>query len=197
MKHDQELTWNDLGHFGVAQYLTMHALTFRTQVLRDSHLTLPKHTFYVDFLYSYQPLPWVHRLRYLNIPLYHYFIGREGQSVQTDVMISRVDQLIHVNKLMLEAMPDAHEVIEGLYRYMIHYYSINSLITSVFLILSKKDENYEKKAALWDYMKKTKPVIARDVKKKLTSRAINLPGKWGRFIVRQGYTITRGIIGFN
>ena len=39
------------------------------------------------------------------LPFYHYFIGREGQSVQTDVMIKRVDQLRLVNRLMTEATP--------------------------------------------------------------------------------------------
>lgn len=47
------------------------------------------------------------RIQYLDVPFYHYFIGREGQSVQTDVMIKRVDQLRLVNRLMTEATPNA------------------------------------------------------------------------------------------
>ena len=91
MEAGRVLGWDDLGKFGLAQYIIMHALTFRTQVVRDSGLKLPEHTFYVDFYYSYQPFPWVKRIQYLDVPFYHYFIGREGQSVQTDVMIKRVE----------------------------------------------------------------------------------------------------------
>ena len=56
---------------------------------------------------------------YLDVPFYHYFIGREGQSVQTDVMIRRVNQLQLVNRCMLAATPERGTVPDGLYRYMI------------------------------------------------------------------------------
>jgi len=49
METGRMLGWDDLGKFGLAQYIIMHALTFRTQVVRDSGLQLPEHTFYVDF----------------------------------------------------------------------------------------------------------------------------------------------------
>ena len=75
MEAGRVLGWDDLGKFGLAQYIIMHALTFRTQVVRDSGLKLPEHTFYVDFYYSYQPFPWVKRIQYLDVPFYHYFIG--------------------------------------------------------------------------------------------------------------------------
>ena len=59
MKAGERLTWNDLGHFGLAEYILMHALTYRTAVVRESGMQLPEHTFYVDFIYAYQPFPWV------------------------------------------------------------------------------------------------------------------------------------------
>lgn len=59
----------------------MHALIFKTEVLRKSGVELPKHTFYVDNIFAYQPLPFVENIFYLDVDLYHYFIGREDQSV--------------------------------------------------------------------------------------------------------------------
>lgn len=56
--------WNEIGHFRPSQYLIMHALMFRTQVLRESGVKLPEHTFYVDNLFSYQPLPYAKTLYY-------------------------------------------------------------------------------------------------------------------------------------
>lgn len=197
MPSGRVISWDDLGHFGIAQYIIMHALTFRTEVVRQSGLKLPEHTFYVDFYYSYQPFPWVSRIEYLDVPFYHYFIGREGQSVQTDVMIRRVDQLVLVNHLMTEATPEKDTVPAGLYRYMIHFLAIESSITSAFLILSKKDENYAKKDELWKDIDNYSPTIGHDVRNKLVSRALNLPGSVGRFIIRRGYTVAEKIIGFN
>ena len=197
MDANRRLSWDDLRHFGIAQYMIMHALTFRTAVVRESGMILPEHTFYVDFIYSYQPFPWVRRLMYLDTPFYHYFIGREGQSVQTDVMIRRVRQLQLVNHLMLEATPERGTVPDGLYRYMIHFLSINSVVTSVFLILSRDRKNYRQKDRLWHDIDVTSPQIGHDVRHKLVSRAINLHGRTGRFIIRHGYNIAEHVVGFN
>ncbi len=197
MDPDVVLHWDDLGHFGLGQYLIMHSITFRTEVLRRSKLRLPEHTFYVDFIYSYEPFPYVKTLMYLDTPLYHYFIGRDGQSVQTDVMIRRIDQLLRVNHAMAEATPEPGMVPLGLYRYMIHFLSINSVVTSVFLILSRRPVNYEAKDALWDDIDEMSPKIGHDVRHKVASRAINLPGSTGRFIIRCGYRVAERIVGFN
>lgn len=197
MEPNTILGWDDLGRFGIAQYLIMHSITFRTQVLRQARLRLPEHTFYVDFIYSYQPFPYVKTMMYLDTPLYHYFIGRDGQSVQTDVMISRIDQLLRVNHAMAQATPEKGTIPAGLYRYMIHFLSINSVVTSVFLILSRKPVNYAAKDELWNDMDAMSPAIGRDVRRKIASRAINLPGSTGRFIIRCGYWLAERVVGFN
>ncbi|WEV75240.1 glycosyltransferase family 2 protein [Bifidobacterium sp. ESL0800] len=197
MAADKRLVWDDLKHFGIAQYMIMHALIFRSDVLRQAQTQLPEHTFYVDFIYAYQPFPWVRTLMYVSTPLYHYFIGRDGQSVQTDVMIRRVDQLVRVNRAMVAATPERKNVPDGLYRYMIHFLSIESVVASVFLILSRQPANYQIKRELWDNQRAVSPQIARDVRRQLPSRAINLPGSLGRWIIRMGYRISERIIGFN
>lgn len=197
MKAGETLGWDDLGRFGIAEYILMHALIFRTEVVRASGMQLPEHTFYVDFIYSYAPFPWVKTMLYLDTPFYHYFIGRDGQSVQTDVMVRRVDQLLLVNHRMVEATPEPGTVPEGLYRYMIHFLAIESSVTSVFLILSGKPENYERRDRLWTDIEEHSPAIARDVRRKLISRALRLRGPVGRRLIRNGYRVAEHFIGFN
>lgn len=197
MKAGERLAWNDLGHFGLAEYILMHALTYRTAVVRESGMQLPEHTFYVDFIYAYQPFPWVKTMKYLDTPFYHYFIGRDGQSVQTDVMIRRVDQLRLVNQCMVRATPERDTVPDGLYRYMIHFLAIESSVASVFMILSRDPENYEKKKDMWDDIKAYSPTIYKDVRKKAMSRALNLRGSIGRFVIRKGYFMAEHVVGFN
>ena len=58
----------------------MHSVMYRTQVLRDCGMVLPKHTFYVDNIFVYQPLPFVKSMYYMDLDLYRYFIGRADQS---------------------------------------------------------------------------------------------------------------------
>lgn len=38
------------------------------------------------------------------LEFYHYFIGREDQSVNETIMIGRIDQQIRVNKIMIDFM---------------------------------------------------------------------------------------------
>ena len=197
MKAGERLAWNDLGHFGLAEYILMHARTYRTAVVRESGMQLPEHTFYVDFIYAYQPFPWVKTMKYLDTPFYHYFIGRDGQSVQTDVMIRRVDQLRLVNQCMVRATPERGTVPDGLYRYMIHFLAIESSVASVFMILSRDPENYEKKKDMWDDIKAYSPTIYKDVREKAMSRALNLRGSIGRFVIRKGYFVAEHVVGFN
>ena len=80
--------WNEARHFRKGQYILMHSVIYRTQLLRECGLELPKHTFYVDNLFVYVPLPHVKNMFYLNVDFYRYFIGREDQSVNEKVMIT-------------------------------------------------------------------------------------------------------------
>ena len=94
--------WEDAKHFRKGKYILMHSVIYRTKLLLDCGLELPRHTFYVDNLFVYEPLPFVKNMYYLNVDFYRYFIGRSDQSVNEKVMISRIDQQIKVNKIMLD-----------------------------------------------------------------------------------------------
>ena len=102
LPQNEIFTWEQIGHFKKGQYILMHSVIYRTQMLRDCELELPKHTFYVDNIFVYQPLPAVKTIYYLDVDFYHYFIGRDDQSVNEKVMIKRVDQQLRVNKLMID-----------------------------------------------------------------------------------------------
>ena len=87
-------TWDDIMYFRQSQNILMHSTIYRTKLLKDCGLKLPKHTFYVDNIFVYQPLPFIKTLYYMDVNLYRYFIGRSDQSVNEKVMISRIDQQI-------------------------------------------------------------------------------------------------------
>ena len=95
-------SWTHVGHFRPDQNLLMHSVMYRTQVLRDCGMVLPKHTFYVDNIFVYQPLPFVKSMYYMDLDLYRYFIGRADQSVNESVMVKRVDQQLRVTRHMID-----------------------------------------------------------------------------------------------
>ena len=53
-------------------------------------MRLPEHCFYVDNLYSFEPLIHVDSLVYINKDLYLYTIGRERQSISNKVIMTGV-----------------------------------------------------------------------------------------------------------
>ena len=58
-----------------------------------------------------------------------YYIGREDQSVNENVMISRIDQQIKVNKLMIDYLTEKKQTLtkqKRLYQYMRNYLEIIS-----------------------------------------------------------------------
>ena len=88
--------WTHVGHFRPDQNILMHSVMYRTEVLRKCGMVLPKHTFYVDNIFVYQPLPYVKSMYYMDLDLYRYFIGRADQSVNESIMVKRVDQQLRV-----------------------------------------------------------------------------------------------------
>ncbi|MBQ2014923.1 MAG: glycosyltransferase, partial [Peptococcaceae bacterium] len=134
-------TWEQIGKFKKGQYILMHSVIYRTQMLRDCELQLPKHTFYVDNIFVYHPLPAVKNIYYLDVDFYHYFIGRDDQSVNEKVMIKRIDQQLRVNKLMIDYydLSDKNMVTsKKLRQYMYNYLEIMMCVSSIMLILSKE-----------------------------------------------------------
>ena len=95
--------WDEMGRFRPDQNLLMHSLCYRTDVLRDEGLPMPAHTFYVDNIYAYVPLPRCRTMYYADIDLYRYFIGREGQSVNEATMVKRLDQQFRVTRIMMNS----------------------------------------------------------------------------------------------
>ena len=102
-------------------------------MLRDSGLELPKHTFYVDNIFVYVPLPFVKTLHYLPVNLYRYFIGREDQSVNETVMIGRLDQQMRITNIMVDAYVLPDEIpSKRLARYMEGYLALIISASSMF-----------------------------------------------------------------
>jgi len=188
--------WNDVGKFKIDQYILMHSAIYRTQVLRDCALHLPKHTFYVDNIFVFEPLPYVKKMYYVNVNFYRYFIGRADQSVNEDIMISRIDQQIGVTKRMIDTYLANKVDNVKCDMYMIQYLRIMMEVSSIFLIISGTKENLAKKKELWNYAKKDKKLY-KELRYSLLGYSVNLPGALGRKISKYGYKVMNKLIGFN
>ena len=190
-------TWEDCHHFTKGHYILMHSVIFRTKLLKECGIRLPEHTFYVDNIYVFEPLPHVKNMYYLDVNFYRYYIGREDQSVNEEVMISRIDQQIRVNKLMIDYFVDAKLPSGKLRYYMIRYLEIMMVISSILAIRSGTEENMAKKKELWQYARKKNLRMYLRLRFGFLGQGMNLPGKGGRKVSEAGYKISQKFFGFN
>lgn len=150
--HYEITDWNGIRKkFRYSQFLMMHSVIHKTEILKEAKVELPEHTFYVDNLYIYQTLPLAKTIYYLPLVLYHYFIGRADQSVQIKNVIARYEQQIRVMRLMLEAYSyeDIEKMPKKLKQYMKHFVTIIMLITQMFTTGELSQARKDALKSLW------------------------------------------------
>ncbi len=184
-------------HFNKWQYVLMHSVIYRTQLLKDCGLELPKHTFYVDNIFLFEPMIHVKKLMYINADLYHYYIGREGQSVNEQTMIKRIDQQITVNKTLIDFFSKNKPENRQLYKFLRQYLDMMMCVASVMCIVSKDKELFAKKKALWKYLKDTDKKLYHELRRTIFGIGMNLPTAFGRWISTTGYHLMQKLFGFN
>ena len=196
---DQEriMSWHDMKRNIKGFTILMHSVTYRTQMLRDCHLELPKHTFYVDNLFVYEPLPFVKTIYYLNVDFYRYYIGRDGQSVSEKNMIKRIDQQLYVNKRMVDAYDLWAIEEEHLREYMLSYLETITVVSTCIAYVSNDPVNLKKAKDLWKYIKNKDPKTYRHLRWGVLGHAMNLPGRFGRHLSVRAYKISQKFMGFN
>jgi glycosyltransferase involved in cell wall biosynthesis len=197
LPNEEVFTWDEVGHFNMAQYFLMHSVIYRTKLLRECGLKLPEHTFYVDNIFVFNPLPYVRNMYYIDTNFYRYYIGRADQSVHESVMIQRIDQQILVNKLMIDYLTSTKVANKKTYRYMVKYLDIITTVSSIMLIRAKTKEALEKKKELWAYLKKKDRKLYNRLRHGLMGQTMNLPGKGGRKISTGLYKIAQKFVQFN
>lgn len=197
---DRMFTWDEVRHFHKGQYILMHSVIFRTKLLKECGLKLPEHTFYVDNLFVFEPLPYVKTMYYLDVNFYRYYIGREGQSVNEQIMISRIDQQICVNKMMLDYLVQKKTEIykqRKMRIYMVNYLEIITVISSILLIRADTEESLAKKKELWDTIRQKDILLYVRLRYGIMGNSMNLPGKGGRKISVEGYKLCQRFFKFN
>ncbi|MDO5044471.1 MAG: glycosyltransferase family 2 protein [Coriobacteriia bacterium] len=195
---EQITDWDHISGFRINETLLMHALCYRMEVLRESKLSLPKHTFYVDNIFAYVPLPYVKSLYYINTDLYRYFIGREDQSVNEKVMIGRIDQQLRVTRIMTEAY-HIYDDIDSKYlvKYMENYLSLMYAISSIFSKMSEDPDADNNLEILWKFLKNFDKKMYNKMKHSLVGFGTNLPGPLGTKMSLGFYRIAQKIFKFN
>jgi glycosyltransferase involved in cell wall biosynthesis len=199
LKENEILTWETSKiKFRKYQYVLMHSIIYRTKLLKETRLLLPKHTFYVDNIFAFVPMMNVKTLMYLNVDLYRYYIGREGQSVNEQTMVKRIDQQIFINKELINYFSKKRDELNPqLYKFLLQYMDMMMCVSSVICLVGNTKETLDKKRNLWAYLKKKDAQLYKKLRHTLLGVTMNLPGSFGRSCSKMGYHIVQKLFGFN
>lgn len=192
------ITWDSMRHFRIDQLMLMHSLFYRTNLLRECGLKLPEHTFYVDNLVAYLPLPNVKSLVYQDCSPYHYLIGRPGQSVNTQVMIKQIDQQLKVTRMMIEEFDLFKDIeCEKLRRYMLFYLSMMIAITVTHIYIANNEELSCKADELWDFIKQKDEKLYTVLHKSFLNSCIRFGQKISPRLISLGLNLIKRIYKFS
>ncbi len=196
------ITWDQVGLFRKGSYILMHSVIYRTGLLKECEMRLPEHCFYVDNIFVFRPLPFVQTLYYMNVNLYCYYIGRQDQSVNEKVMISRLDQQIKVSKIMIAyyTMPIVQEKMKGhrsLRAYMYNYLEIMMTISSILAMISYTKEHVKMKDDLWAYLKRCDYWLYVRMRHGVFGTFVGSDAKGARFLSVEGYRLIHHFFNFN
>lgn len=194
---DRILSWEETHRFQVHQLLTIHSCTFRTSLFKEHMRELPKHIFYEDNLMVYQLLPYVESVLYLNMDLYRYYIGREGQSVQKDVMMRRYEHQLIVTQRCFETchLDDVADV--KLKKYLEHELFMMFGISVLYARLNRSDVVDGRLNKMWQACEEYDAKWANKFRKHTALWFIGLPGRLGWNISAVMYFIANKVVRFN
>lgn len=147
--------WTKMKEFRRSHMLLMHALTYRRDKLILSETILPEHTFYVDNLFAYKPLPFMNSIYYIDVDFYRYFIGRSDQSVNIKNFVRRYDQQIRVIKCMVQSFTynQLKTFPKGLKKYLLHALSVVMLNTIFFTCADDSEDRRIALKEMWEFIK--------------------------------------------
>lgn len=168
---DKEFTWSELKRIRLETVFLMHSLMYRLDILKESKMELPSHTFYVDDIYAYVPLPYVKTIFYHDLNLYHYFIGREGQSINYDTMCRRYEQQQRVFEIMFSSysLEKLKSFDRRLYKYMYQFLMIIGAVT-IMTTVGTNSEKEKRKVVFKEFSKRLQS-IDKDLYNKLRYRS--------------------------
>ncbi len=186
--------WKETRSLGLSTYVLMHALIYRTALLREEiGLHLPEHTYYEDNIYSFVPMARAQRLYYVDVDLYHYMLGRPDQSVSTEMMLRRVRQQYRINRLMIKAAEDMKSLTGRQAGFLTHQMALIFMVTTVLCLQTR---HRDQPAKLWKLLQAANPGLYTMVAHSAMGRAARIPGPVGHGIILLGNYVGQKMIGF-
>lgn len=185
---DRVFSWGEAGRLKEYQRLMMHAMFFRTELLRQCDLRLPRHTFYVDLLIADLPLLYAKTMIYWDVSPYQYLVGQAQQSVNMHNVIRNIDNMLLVISRLLERYRERQPMLEPLQdRLFLQELAFAAAIASVHLMMSRTPQAREKLKSFWQTLELEDPILYRKLRGYLTGLLASSRTPLGQGLARLVY----------
>lgn len=170
-------------------WFTMHAITYRTALLKESNISITEHCFYTDQEYDLLPLRWVNTIRIAPVTVYCYRIGRGEQSVSIPGLEKHYNEQTIVLKKLYGVYSDVYKKQTVKDNYIYKYFVKRTRFQiRTYLVISKSEQHKQELVDFINYLKAEQPDIYRDLIRQ--SKFVKLL-VWSRF---SAYGMLHGIM---
>ena len=142
-------------------------------------------------------LPFVERMYYMDLDLYRYTIGREGQSVQDDISSRRYTHHLQIAESCFKSVDLDSLKTRQQKQYMKHELFMLFGIATIFTRLNKSDEADRKLRQMWRNCENHNEKWAKHFRMYTPLTFINIPGKFGQNFTDIIYMIANKVVRFN
>lgn len=96
VEYDADKVFGD----GIIRFFMMHSVAYRTELLREMGYRQSEGISYTDQEWVFYPLFHVRSIAFADIPLYRYNLAREGQTMDYEVQLRSIGQLVTLTENM-------------------------------------------------------------------------------------------------
>ena len=97
-----------MGHNEFMNKMEMHHITYKKKVLDALEYRQTEGISYTDQEWTFYPMMGVESVAYFPAVIYSYMLGREGQTMNSEIELKRVGQKITIASRMIEFLRDMH-----------------------------------------------------------------------------------------
>ena len=138
--------------------LAMHAITYKTELLKKNQFRLDENCFYVDTEYTMGYLQDIKAIRFTTAPVYNYNVGFKTQSVERTNMFKRIDQFSKVANTLVDYYKNEQSNMNEAQKELFRWNFCDMLLLSYYQLLLLHKDSKKAKQMLINLEKRIKEV---------------------------------------
>lgn len=169
------------------KHIEMHSIIYRTEVLKKNKIRIDENCFYTDTEYAIYPLIFIKDIKIINIPLYVYRIGIEGQSISIESRKKRYNDHLRVSNNLLKFY---NKNIDKFSIYLLEYVErlmISHLVATIcnFLLIADINKNIFERINLFkkDVKKTNSELYNKMIKKSIVLKIMEFDNHYFTYII--------------